>query len=93
MVAGELVAPLMMVTLPVTLPAEVGANATLNEVDWPTERVSGIERPDIVKPLPVTLSPETETLPLPVLVRVTVCVALLPVRTLPKLRETGEADS
>jgi hypothetical protein len=38
----------------------------------------GSERPPVLKPVPVTVSPETTTLALPVLVRVTVWVLLLP---------------
>ena len=53
---GELVALLVMETLPETLPAAVGANAIEKEVDWPAARVTGSERPLTVKPLPVTLS-------------------------------------
>ena len=93
-VVGELVALLVMETLPETLPAAVGANAIEKEVDWPAARVTGSERPLTVKPLPVTLSCDRETLPLPVFVRVTLCVALVvPVLTLPKLSEVGEAES
>lgn len=86
MVAGELVALLVTLILPVTLPAVVGAKATVKEVDWPAASVRGSVRSVTLKPLPVTLSRDSERLPLPLLVRVTVCVDLLPVSTLPKKR-------
>lgn len=55
--------------------------------------MSGRARPVTLKPPPVTLSCERVTLALPVLERVTVCVALVPVVTLPKVSEVGEAAS
>lgn len=93
MVVGELVALLVTVTLPVTLPVAVGANATLNDVDCPAASVRGSERPVTLNPVPVTLSFERVTLALPVLLSVTVCVALVPVVTLPKLSEVDDAES
>ena len=91
-VAGELVALLITDTAPLKLPLAVGANATLNEVDCPALSVVG-DIPLTVKPLPVTLSFDSETLPVPVFVRVTVFVALVPAAMLPKLKEVGEAES
>jgi hypothetical protein len=44
------------------------------------------------KELPDTLTWERETAELPVLVNVTVCVAMLPVFIVAKLREVGEAE-
>ena len=93
MVAGELVALLLTTTVPETLPVVVGAKATANDVAWPGERVRGSVRLDTVKPPPVTLSEESETLEFPVLVSVTVRVALVPVVRLPKLRDVGDALS
>jgi hypothetical protein len=54
-VAGELVALLTTVTLPERLPDEVGANATLKDVDWPTARLSGRVIPLVLNPVPVAL--------------------------------------
>ena len=93
MVAGEFVALLVTVTPPLKLPLAVGANATLNEVDCPALSVMGIDIPLTVKPVPVTLSFESDTLPVPVFVSVTAFVALVPAATLPKLNEVGEAES
>ena len=92
-VAGELAALLVTVTLPETLPAAVGAKATLKEVDCPEARVKGSARPLTANPLPVTLSCDNVMFALPVLLSVTVCVALAPVATLPKLSDVGEAES
>ena len=85
----------MLVTamLPVALPFADGANSTVNEVDCPAPSASGRESPVTLKPVPVTLSLESATLPVPVFVNVTLCVVLLPTRTLPKLREVAEAES
>jgi hypothetical protein len=92
MVAGELLALLVTVTPPLKLPLAVGANATLKEVDWPALSVMG-DSPLTVNPVPVTLSFDSDTLPVPVFVRVTVFVVLVPAATLPKLNEVGEAES
>ena len=92
-VAGELVALLTTVTLPARLPAEAGANVTLKEVDWPAARFSGSVIPLVVKPAPVALTCEMETLEFPVLEIVTLCVALVPVVRLPKLSDAGDAES
>jgi hypothetical protein len=54
-VAGELVALLTTVTLPERLPDEVGANATLKDVDWPTARLRGRVIPLVLNPVPVAL--------------------------------------
>jgi hypothetical protein len=91
--SGEFVALLTTVTLPVRLPAEAGANATLKEVDCPAARLSGSAIPVVVKPAPLALICEMETLEFPVLEIVTFCVAVVPVVRLPKLNEAGDAES
>jgi len=93
MVLGELVALLVTITLPETLPVAVGANATVNEVDCPEASVRGRVRPVTAKPLPVTLSCERVTLAFPVLLMVTAWVAFAPMVTLPKFSEVGDAES
>jgi len=92
-VAGEFVALLTTVTLPARLPVEVGAKLTLKDVDWPAARFSGSVIPPVVKPAPVAPTCEMETLEFPVLEIVTLCVALVPVVRLPKLRAVGDAES
>jgi len=89
---GELEALLVMVMVPERAPAVFGVKTTLKEVDWPAARDSGAVMPEVEKGPPETLTWEMETAELPVLVKVTVCVALLPVFTVAKLRELGEAE-
>lgn len=82
-VNGEFVALLATVTLPERLPAEAGANVTVKEVDCPAARLSGSAIPLTLKPAPLSLTCEMETLEFPVFVNVTVCKALVPVARLP----------
>jgi len=79
--------------VPVAFPFAVGAKATVREADCPALSVSGSVSPLTLKPVPVTPSLERVTLPVPLFVRVTLFVVLLPTRTLPKLREVAEGDS
>jgi len=87
------VALLITVTLLERLPAEVGANVTVKEADCPTARLSGNPAALVLKPAPLVLTCEMETLEFPVLVIVKLCVALVPVVKLPKLSDVGEAES
>ena len=89
MTRGELAALLVTVTPPERLPVVVGANATLKEVDCPAARVTGSAKPLALNPAPLAAICETDTLLLPVFVRVTFCVALVGVVTLPKPTEEG----
>ena len=84
---------LTTVTLPERLPAEAGANLTLNDVDCPAARVAGSVIPLVLKPVPVALICEMETLEFPVFEIVSVWLAVAPVATLPKLSEVGDTDS
>jgi len=88
-----LVALLVKAMLPVALPFALGAKATVRETDCPALSVSGSVRPVTLNPVPVTLSLESITLPVPLFVRVTLFVVLLPTRTLPKLSEVAEEDN
>ncbi len=92
-VAGELVALLVTVTLPERLPAVAGVNDTLKEVDCPAERVSGSAGAVSMNPAPLSLIADMDTLALPVFVKVTLCFVLVPVVMLPKLSELGLAAS
>lgn len=57
---------------------------------WPGPSVAGKASGGVMLyPAPVTLAAVTETLELPVLVMVTVCVALCPRKTMPKSRLVG----
>jgi hypothetical protein len=93
MIEGELVAELTTVTLPETLPAEVGAKVTLREADCPAARLSGRVIPLVLYPAPLALICEMETLELPVFEIVTLLTAVVPVARLPKLRDVGVVES
>jgi hypothetical protein len=84
-VAGEPVALLVIVTLPLTLPALVGVKMTLMVSFCEGVKVTGTLAPLSEYPAPFAAIWETCTLELPVLVTVTVCVELVPVFTFPKL--------
>ena len=55
-ISGELGALLTSETAPVTLPAEVGANATLKVVLCPAAMVVGTGSPEMLKPAPETVA-------------------------------------
>ncbi len=84
---------LVTVTLPERLPTVAGSNVTVKEVDAPAASVSGSDRPAAVNPAPASVIWEIETPVLPVFVRVTVFVVLVPVAMLPKLSEDGVTES
>jgi len=90
---GELGALLVSETEPVTVPAELGANTTLNVVFWPGAMLIGSVRPEILNPAPPTLALEIVTLAVPPFCRVMVCEPLAPVVTLGKLALSGVAES
>ena len=90
---GEFVALLTTVTLPERLPVEAGAKVTLKVVDCPAARLSGNAIPVTLKPAPLALTCEMETLEFPVFFSVTVCAVLVPVVRLPKLSDVGFGDS
>ncbi len=64
--------------LPVTAPPVVGANFTVNDMDWLAVSVAGSANPVTEKPLPVTAACEMVTLDPPVLVNVSERPELLP---------------
>ena len=65
---------LMIVSCPVAAPAVDGSNCTFSVAICPVVNVAGNVGPDSVKPVPVTVAELTVTDPVPVLVKVTVCV-------------------
>jgi hypothetical protein len=81
---GELGALWTKEALPVTLPADVGANRRVKLVFWLDDRVNGSDGPLMLKPLPETVVPVIVRLPTPVLLTKTSCMLLLPTCTLPK---------
>ena len=89
MAVGEFGALLTSDTLPVTLPVVLGAKVTLKMADWPTARVKGKVSPLVLKPAPVTVACEMVRLAVPELVKVTLCEAVVPTRTLPMAMLVG----
>ena len=77
---------LVMVRLPVGVPAVVGANTTLNDLLAPAARVKGNVRPVTLNPFPVAVACEIVTLDPPLLVTVSERVCVASTRTLPKLK-------
>ena len=92
-VKGEPGALLVIETLPVALPADVGANCAVKVVFPPALIVTGTVNPVMLKPVPDALAAEIVTLAVPELVSVMTSVALLPTKTLPKLYVDGFAVS
>lgn len=84
-VIGEPLALLVTITLPVTLPAEMGLNDTPNVKVCVADNVTGVPAPVNAKPVPLLETCEMVTFELPTLVTVTLCEAELPSFTLPKL--------
>jgi hypothetical protein len=90
---GELGALLVNETEPVTFPAELGANTTLNVVFCPGAILIGSARPEVPNPVPTTLALEIVTLAVPPFCSVIVCETLAPAVTPGKLALAGVAES
>ena len=80
---GEELALLVSVTLPLALPAVVGANVSVSVALCPAEMVAGVVTPLPVKPVPVTLTVERFKSAVPEFVIVSACVPVVPSVTLP----------
>jgi hypothetical protein len=93
MVAGELVALLATVTVPVAFPGAVGSKLKLRFAVCPGVRIVPPDTPLPLKPAPEILTLEIVTLELPAFENVTGRVLLTPVFTLPKLKLAGLALS
>lgn len=85
-VAGEPVALLVTVTVPLSAPPVVGKNTTLKLTFCPALNVTGALAPLRLKAAPVSVILEMVTLEFPVLVTVTFFVKDEPVFTLPNAR-------
>jgi hypothetical protein len=66
------------VTVPVNVPAEVGANFTANVVLCPGDRVTGVLIPETLNPVPVAVAAEIVVLVPPVFVTVSVWLEFWP---------------
>src|SRR5215469_4980465 len=84
--AGEPLALLVTVTVPMAFPAAVGLKTTLKVRLCVGAKVAGVPAPLRLNPVPAAEMLETVTSAFPVLVTVTDCVADAPVLTLPKLK-------
>jgi hypothetical protein len=91
-IAGEFVALLTTLTLPLTAPATVGANVTLKVAVWLGVNVVPAT-PVALNPAPDTVTEDIVTFEFPVFVSVTFSVLLLASFTLLKLRLVGFALS
>ena len=85
-VADELVALLVTVTLPGRLPVAAGVKVTFSVAVCPGAKICPVVTPPAEYPAPERLTPETVTLEFPPLVKVTGRMLLLPRLTLPKLK-------
>jgi hypothetical protein len=92
-VAGEFVALLATVTLPVRLPAAAGENVTSSVALCPGARIRPVETPLAVKPGPARVILEIVTFEVPAFESVTPIVLLPPADTVPKLRLVELASS
>ena len=88
----EAAALLEIEMLPVVLPADVGANTTLNVVLPPAAIVVGVDIPLTVKPLPEAEIEAMLRLAVPVFITITDSEELLPVVTLPKETLVGDVE-
>jgi len=92
-VSGEFGALLTTVTVPVALPAVVGANCAVKVAICPALIVNGAAIPLMLKPVPEAVAWEIVKLAVPLFVSVTVCDPELPVRTEPNATAAGLAPS
>ena len=89
-VVGELGALLVMLTVPVRLPAVVGANCTSNVSVLPAGTVAGVASPLTMNALPVADNCEMVKDAVPVFVIVKASDLVCPSTMLPKLKLAGE---
>jgi hypothetical protein len=88
-VAGDPGALLVMVRLPLALPADVGENCALNVLACAGFNVSGRVNPLVLNALPITLTCETVNAAVPVLLSWMVWESVVPTVTLPKPKLDG----
>lgn len=86
---GEFTALLASITPSLAGPVVSGENWTVKEALWLGARVRDAVRPLTANALPVTVTCARLRFALPVFVRLTFCVLVLPTGTSPKLRLVG----
>jgi hypothetical protein len=82
-----------IMTLPLTLPADLGAKVTLKEALCPGVRINGVVSPEMLKPEPETVAWEMVEFVPPVFRTVSVCDWVWPTCTLVNVRFAGVALS
>jgi hypothetical protein len=75
---GVLLALLLIDTVAVRLPVDFGANITFRVADWPAAIVAPPMPLPALNPVPLTLTPDTVTLAVPVFLTATPMVFELP---------------
>ena len=80
-------------SVPDSVALVAGLNVNVALALAPAANVAGTVKPESVTPVPVTLAFEIVALPLPEFVIFTVCVAVAPSATLPKLIESVESST
>lgn len=81
---------LVIVIVPVSWLSTVGLKNAETLALWPAFSEIGIAGPEAVNPVPFTEIAETVSICVPLFVSVTVCVALWPTATVPKVRELDD---
>ena len=92
-VVGFVGSLLEITRLPGTLPAAVGVNAMVIEVDCPAAIVAGVVIPLMVKSAPLKLNMDTVRVDEPVLERTKVLVLFTPTEAVPKFTDVGLTDN
>lgn len=92
-VAGEALALLAMLMLPLSVPAAVGLNVTVACADWPAAMVAGVAMPLTAKLVPLAAIEEIVRFAAPLLFSARFTVFLDPTDTLPKLMELSPSDN
>jgi hypothetical protein len=92
-VFGELLALLVMVTFPVTLPVVLGANTTPSSAVCPAAIVAPATPLFTANPVPLTETPEIVMLDVPVFLTATPSVLVPPTVSLPKFRLEVDSES
>jgi hypothetical protein len=83
------VASLVNATLPLAVPELWGANVIEKVVDWPGDSVTGRTSPLALKPAPIAVACVIVSDPAPSLLKLTDCVWLEPIVTVPKSTAEG----
>ncbi len=91
-VSGEFAEVLTIDTLPETLPAAVGLKRALNVALLPAATVAPDDIPEMLNPVPEAETDDTVRLSLPLLLKVTLVVPLLPTDTSPNETLAGDAE-